>query len=156
MKVSKEYLQQVIKEEVDLMIQEGELDEGALDFMKSLGGTAARSMSGGLKKAGSAVAGKVGQAGASVKGAAQRAGAAVGGAMDKAKAASLEADVNNQFKAVGQEISNTFKKFNVLMKRAQALKSVNPQLVDKLYKVDQVLAQAAKEVGVTSFEESEE
>lgn len=156
MKVSQEYLKQVIKEEVDMMIQEGELDEGALDFMKSLGGQAAGAVKGMAQKAGSAVAGKVGQAVGAVKGAAQKAGAAVGGAVDKAKTASLEADVNKQFQAIGQEISGTFKKFNGLMKRAQSLKAVNPQLVDKLYKVDQMLAQVAKEVGVNSFEESEE
>jgi len=37
MKVTKQYLQQVIKEEVDLMIQEGELDEALSDIFKNAG-----------------------------------------------------------------------------------------------------------------------
>ena len=112
MKISKEYLKHIIKEEVDVMIQEGELDEGALDFMKSLGGQAAGAVKGVAQKAGSAVAGKVGKAAGAVKGAAQKAGAAVGGAVDKAKNASLEADLKKQMQVIGQEISGIFNSKN--------------------------------------------
>lgn len=152
MKVSKEYLKQIIKEEVDSV-----LEEGPMDFMRSLGGSAVRGVTGAASSAKDAIAKKAGQAGSAisgaaqragsaVSGAAQRAGAAVTGAVDSAKAASLKADIEKQSQQVNKEIETVFKKNIELLKRATALK--DQDLMAKIQKVDYALSQAARELGI--------
>ncbi len=60
MKVTKEYLQQVINEEIQQMIEEGEIDEGILNRIGARVGSAVQGVKGGIKSAGASLVGKVG------------------------------------------------------------------------------------------------
>lgn len=59
MKVSQEYLKQIIKEEVEVMVEEGELEEGLWDRMTGGVSSAWQGLKGGVK---SGVAGAIGKA----------------------------------------------------------------------------------------------
>jgi hypothetical protein len=93
MRVTQEYLKQVINEEMQKMAEEGQLDEGAMDFLKSLGGTAKKAGVQAAQKAGQAVASKAKAATQAVAGQAKKVGQAVGGAVQQAKKASAASDI---------------------------------------------------------------
>lgn len=61
MKITQQQLKQIINEEIQKMAEEGNLEEGLLDFLKGAGGTAATQAGGAVKRAGQAVAAKAGE-----------------------------------------------------------------------------------------------
>ena len=142
MKVTQEFLKQVIKEEIEAEMKEGNLDEGVLDFMKSLGGQAGAAAAQKGRDIKQKIGQKVGQA-----------TAAVGGAVQKAKTASFDADMQKQLQLIGTEIQNTFKKIDSLYKRYNKLGNANPELLSKLHKVDSILADAANLLSASAAQE---
>lgn len=106
MKVTQQQLKQIINEEIQKMAEEGNLEEGFLDFLKGAGGKAAGDAGGAVKRAGQAVAG-----------AAQRAGQAVAGKAGEIKkagqTASVKADIpklinkaTKELQKIGSELLN--------------------------------------------------
>ncbi len=61
MKITQQQLKQIINEEIQKMVEEDNLEEGFLDFLKGAGGTAASQAGGAVKRAGQAVAAKAGE-----------------------------------------------------------------------------------------------
>jgi len=61
MKITQQQLKKIINEEIQKMVEEDNLEEGFLDFLKGAGGTAASQAGGAVKRAGQAVAAKAGE-----------------------------------------------------------------------------------------------
>lgn len=88
MKISREQLKKLIREEVDKLEENG-LDEGLGKFFSSLGGQAATAAG----KAASSVGQRIGQAATAVGDKVGKAATAVGGAVKTARQASAKADI---------------------------------------------------------------
>ena len=121
MKVTQEFLKQVIKEEIEAEMKEGNLDEGVLDFMKSLGGQAGAAAAQKGRDIKQKIGQKVGQA-----------TAAVGGAVQKAKTASLDADMQKQLQVVEKQIAGALKNIEALAGRYNNMPNANEQMKEKL------------------------
>jgi len=125
MKVTKEYLQQVIKEEVDLMIETGELEEGVLDAIKGAFGKVGGDVSKAGKAAGSAVAGAAKAGAEKVAGVAQAASSAVNDyasqVIKAGKTASTKADVAKTLTTLSTDINAAIAALTALEERSVGL-----------------------------------
>jgi hypothetical protein len=99
MKVTQDYLKQVIKEEVERMQEEGELEEGWMDAAKSLAG----------------------QAKGAVVNKAKQVGQAVGGAVKTARQASASADISPMAQKAILSVDASLKVMGDLMTRMEKL-----------------------------------
>jgi hypothetical protein len=110
MKVTQQYLKQVIKEEVEKMQESGELDEGAMDFLRSLGGQAKQ-----------AAQTKAGEVAAAAKQKFQQAAEPVKAAVKTAKQASAAADVKTVAAKAEQTVGMAQKSLDILLDRLEKL-----------------------------------
>jgi len=125
MKVTKEYLQQVIKEEVDLMVQEGQIEEAFLDAFKGVAGKLGGDVSKTGKAAGTALAGAAKAGAEKVAGVAKAASSAVNDyasqVIKAGKTASTKADVAKTLATLSTDINAAIAALTALEERSVGL-----------------------------------
>jgi len=104
MKITQQQLKQIINEEIQKMVEEDNLEEGFLDFLKGAGGETASQVGGAVKKAGQAVAAKAGE----IKKAGQT--------------ASVKKDVARSLQSIKAAVDNSQASLEQLARRAAELK----------------------------------
>jgi uncharacterized protein YoxC len=125
MKVTKEYLQQVINEEIQQMIEEGEIDEGVLDALKGAGSAIAGKLGGAAQAVGKAVSSKAEAVSQAVQAAKVSAAKHAQDIITAAKTASTKGDIQSTMSSLTSDVASASKALATLQAKAKQLAGVD-------------------------------